>query len=155
MSKGKYKFDLEVIFEYEGYVDYYRGHSHAFIDENVVACVPFGFSVTYLETVGEIIDMVIEDIDRRVDPITFLNEAENNEKLQEEIREFLTDENIEKAIWETLPERAKPHDRFFNVSPKEEREIRKELEEDDSPFSDGPMLIGYIHVWKIDEDANQ
>jgi hypothetical protein len=111
VDKGKYKFDLEVIFEYEGYPDYYRGHSHAFIDENVVACVPFGLYITYLETVQDIIEMILEDINNKMDPIEFLNEAENNEELQEEIRGFLTDENIEKAIWETLPERTKPHDK--------------------------------------------
>jgi hypothetical protein len=41
------------------------------------------------------------------------------------------------------------------MSPEEEEEIKKELEEYDSPFHDGPMLIGYIHIWKVDEDTNQ
>ncbi|MCI4407813.1 MAG: hypothetical protein JHC26_01885 [Thermofilum sp.] len=152
---GKNKFDLEVIFDYEGYPDYYRGHDHTFVDKNVVACIPFGFSVTCLETVQDIIEMILDDINNKMDPIEFLNDAENNEKLQEEIREFLTDENIRRAILETLPQGTKLTDKFFDVSPEEEEEIRKELEEDDSPFSDWPMLIGYIHVWKIDEDTSQ
>jgi predicted house-cleaning noncanonical NTP pyrophosphatase (MazG superfamily) len=152
---GKSKFDLEVVFDYEGYPDYYRGHGHAFVDENVVACIPFGFCITYLETVQDIIDMVLEDINGRMNPVEFLNEAEDDEELQEEIEEFLTDENIARAIMETLPDGVKPSDRFFDVSPEEEEEIKKELEEDDSPFCEGPMLIGYIHVWKTDEPVNQ
>jgi hypothetical protein len=48
----KPKLSLEVVFDYEGYPDYYRGHGHAFIDKNVLACIRFGFPITYLETVN-------------------------------------------------------------------------------------------------------
>jgi hypothetical protein len=144
--------ELEVVFDYEGYPDYYEGHDHVFEDERLVACIPFGFPITYLETVQEIIDRIIDDIKNRVDPIEFLTD---NEELQDEIREILTDENIKNAIMETLPEGTRLTDRFFDVSPEEEEEIKKELEKDDSPFYDGPMLIGYIHVWKMDGDNNQ
>jgi signal recognition particle GTPase len=150
MSKSKLKLELEVIFDYEGFPDYYSGHDHVFEDK-LVACVPFGFPINYLETVQEIIDSIIDEIKNRADP-EFLNEAEDDEELQEEIREILTEENIKNAVMETLPEGTKLHDRFFDVTPEEEEEIKKELEES---FYDGPMLIGYIHVWKVDEDTNQ
>jgi hypothetical protein len=153
MSKNELK--LEVVFDYEGYPEYYAGHDHVFEDSRLVACIPFGFPVNYLETVQEIIDRIIDEIKNRVDPIEFLNEAGEDEELQEEIREILTDENIKNAVMETLPGGTRLTDRFFDVSPEEEEEIKKELEEYDSPFYDGPILIGYIHVWKIDEDTNQ
>jgi hypothetical protein len=150
----KPKFSLEVVFDYEGYVDYYRGHGHAFIDKNVLACIRFGFPITYLETVEDIIQMVLEDINSRINPIEFLNEAENNRELQEQIEEFLTDENIKQAILETMPEDVKPTDKFFNITPEEEKEIQEQLEQEEHlGVSDSPMLIGYIHVWK--EENNQ
>jgi len=145
----KPKLSLEVVFDYEGYADYYRGHGHAFIDKNVLACIRFGFPITYLETVQDIIDMVLEDINSRMDPIEFLNDAENNRELQEQIEEFLSDENIRKAIMETIPEDVKPTDRFFNITPEEEKEIQEILkEEEEIGFCDSPLLIGYIHVWR-------
>jgi len=148
---GKYKLEIEVIFDYEGYPEYYSGHDHAF-EEGLVACIPFGFPITYLETVKDIIDMIIDDV-RRYDLIKF--PIVKDMELQKEISELLSDENIIKAVMKTLPEGTRPTDRFFDISPEEEEEIKKELEEDDSPFYNGPMLIGYIHVWKLDEPTDQ
>jgi hypothetical protein len=148
---GKHKLEIEVIFDYEGYPEYYRGHDHAF-EEGLVACIPFGFPITYLETVQEIIERIIDDV-RRYELIKF--PIVKDMELQEEIMELLSDENIIKAIMEELPEGTKLTDRFFDVTPEEEEEIRRELEEDDSPFYEGPMLIGYIHIWKLDEASGQ
>jgi len=83
-------------------------------------------------------------------PIEFLNEAENNKELQEEIREFLTDENITKAIKAEIGEDVKEDEPFFNVDLSEIEEIEEESEE--IGFADSPLLIGYIHVWKEQED---
>jgi hypothetical protein len=146
------KFSLEVVFDYEGYPDYYRGHGDTFIDKNVLACIRFGFPITYLETVEDIIGMVLEDINRQIDPIEFLNDAENSREIQEQIEEFLTDENIKQAILETIPEGVKPTDRFFDITPEEEKEIQEQLKQEHLGFIDSPLLIGYIHVWREEND---
>jgi hypothetical protein len=148
---GKHKLEIEVIFDYEGYPDYYSGHDHAF-EEGLVACIPFGFPITYLETVQEIIERIIDDV-RRYELIRF--PIVSDVELQKEIMELLSDENIIKAIMETLPEGTKLSDKFFDITPEEEEEIRKAMEEDDSPFYNGPVLIGYIHIWKVDEPSGQ
>jgi hypothetical protein len=97
--------------------------------------------------------LILEDINSRIEPIEFLNEAEDNRDLQEQIEEFLSDENIRKAIMETIefliPGNVKPIDKFFNITPEEEKEIQEYLEEDQE--YDSPYLIGYIHVWKEEE----
>jgi hypothetical protein len=147
----KQKFSLDVVFDYDGYVDYYSGHGHAFIDKNVLACIRFSVPITYFETVEEIISMIIEDINSRIDPIEFLNEAEDNKDLQEEIMNFVTDERIEKAILSQIPEDVKPTDRFFILTEEEEKEILDYIEEDQGYNSS--YLIGYIHVWK--EEKNE
>ncbi|MEM2352154.1 MAG: hypothetical protein QXT26_07080, partial [Thermoproteota archaeon] len=51
--------------------------------------------VDYSETVGEIIERVLEDINASMSPIHFY--TEDNE-IQEEIREILTDEVLRKAM---------------------------------------------------------
>jgi len=138
-------FSLEVVFDFCGFSDYYRGHGHAFVDGRVVACVMFGPYVSYRETVRDIIDMILEDINSRAEPIEFLNSAEADAELQEKIREFLSDENIREAIKAELrikdeSELDKP---FFDV---DEDDLLDEDDPDD--MAESPMLIGYIHVWK-------
>jgi hypothetical protein len=145
----KPKLSLDVVFDYDGYEDYYRGHGHAFIDKNVLACIRFSVPITYLETVEEIIQLILEDINSRIEPIEFLNEAEKDIELQQEIEELLTDERIEKAILSQIPEDVKPTDRFFILTEEEEKEIQEYLEEDQE--YDSLYLIGYIHVWKEEE----
>jgi hypothetical protein len=136
---------LEVVFDFCGFPDYYRGHGHAFLDDRVVACVMFGPSVSYRETVGEIIDMILEDINSRAEPIEFLNSAEADAELQEKIREFLSDENIREAIKAELgiKDEKELDEPFFDVD-------EDDLPDDDDPdgMMEWPMLIGYIHVWK-------
>jgi hypothetical protein len=135
---------LEVVFDFVGYVEYYSGHGHAFVDDRVVACLPFGVYVSYRETVGEIIDMILEDLNSRVEPILFLNEAEKDQALQDKIREFLTDERVAEAIKAELGSEVKESEPFFE----EVEDLGEEEEEEDSCLCDGPILIGYIHVWK-------
>lgn len=83
-------------FEFEGYPDFYSGHSDTFkIEKGLLACIPFSIHVDYSETVGEIIERVLEDINASMSPIHFY--TEDNE-IQEEIREILTDEVLRKAM---------------------------------------------------------
>jgi len=154
---GGSRFHIEVVFEYHGYADLFPGHDHALVDENVVACISFGFGITYLETVQDIIDMVLEYIASREYPISFLNEAAENEELQREIEEFLTGENVARAIMEKCARAGlKPSDRFFEIYPPEEEEkIRRELEEGRNPFGGEQILFGYIHVWKLGGPSSQ
>jgi hypothetical protein len=149
IEKENKKFGIEVIFEYEGYLDYYRGHSHLSIPKDVVACVRFCVPITYLETLGDIILLILEDINSKVEPIEFLNDAEDNKDLQEQIEEFINDKNIEKAILEIMPEGVRPSDKFFDISDEEIEEIEKYLKETD--YADIPYLIGAFHIW-IEEE---
>jgi len=134
------KFQLEVVFDFCGDSQFYHGHGHAFCSDKVVACIPFGIYVSGHETVKEIIEAIIEDINSRIDPITFLNAAEKDETLQEQIREYLTDQIIEQALKEEIGLDVKPEEKFFDTEPEEETE-------EDEIALDGDMLIGYIHVW--------
>jgi len=141
------KYSLEVVFDYVGYPDCYSGHGHSFTPEDVVACVRFGFPVNYKETIQDIIERVIEDIDRYIDPIEFLQELSPEE--EEEVAEFLSDENIKQAILETLgyPDLNEPF--FDDPLYQEFAEEIEDLEEEDEMI-EYPMLIGYIHVWRED-----
>jgi len=134
------RLSLEVVIDFVGWRDYYSGHGHAFVDKDVVACLMFGVPVTYQETVGDIIYAILDDL-RGCEP-EFLNKAEDNPELQEEIREFLTDENLEKAIRAIIPENVKDDEPFFDVSDED-----KISDEEAEEMMELPMLIGYVHVW--------
>jgi len=137
MKEKLVKFSLEVVIDYVGWADYYSGHGHAFVDEDVVACLRFGIPVTYRETVGDIIYAILDDLrDRKPE---FLNAACDDEDLQEQVMEFLTDENLEKAIRSIIPEGVSDDEPFFDVP--------EEFKISDEDLCELPYLIGYIHVW--------
>jgi len=88
--------------------DTYTGHGHAF-EENLVACIQFAVPVSLRESVGEIIEGAIEDINSG----DFLVFFTDDEEKQERIRELLTDERIREALWANIPEGVKEDDPFF------------------------------------------
>jgi len=135
----KRKYSLEAVIDYIGYADYYSGHGHAFADPNIVACIRFGVPVTYRETVKDIIDLILEDINNCMCPIEWLDDSLTIED-KDQIADLLTDDNIREALKALMPREAKDNDKFFDKA--------KGLELDDSDLYDYPKLIGYIHVWK-------
>jgi len=93
----KNKLILLTTFDYEGLPDYYSGHGHAFSPQNLICCIRFGFPIDYSETVGEIIQRVIEDINQ-----TFSIEIVNEKlykKYEDTIRN-LEDKDFEETIME-------------------------------------------------------
>ena len=138
----KRKYSLEAVIDYVGYADFYSGHGHSFVDPSVVACIRFGVSVTYRETVGDIIDMILEDINNCMCPIDWLDDSLTLED-KDQIADLLTDDNIREALRALMPKDVKDNDKFFVDA--------EDLELDDDDLYDYPMLIGYIHVWKEEE----
>jgi len=134
------KFYLSVTFDYIGYPDCYHGHGRSRHDTEVLACLFFEVPVCYRETVGDIVQMIIEDVNGKVDPIEFLNEAEQNLELQEEIAEFLTDERLEEAIRRAIGPDVKDSEPFFEDNSEDTEELVDSLEL--------LSLIGYIHVYR-------
>jgi len=130
------RFSLEAVIDYVGYLDFYSGHGHVFTDPKVVACIRFSVPVTYRETVGDIIDMIIEDINSYIDPIEWLDE-DLTLKEKDQIADLLTDDNIREAIKALIPKDVKDSDPFF-----------KETYELDDDLVEYPLLIGYIHIWR-------
>jgi len=122
---------VDLTIDYVGYSDCYNGHGHAFCSEELVACLPFSFSVDYSETVGEIKRRVMEEL--RGSDYDILDES-----LEEEIR-ALPDEVFEKAVENEL-EDFDEEDRYFSEDP-----IR---DEEAAELSELPVLIGYFHVYK-------
>ena len=135
----KRRYSLEAVIDYVGYADFYGGHGHTFVDPNVVACIRFGVSVTYKETVKDIIDMILEDINNCMCPIEWLDDSLTIED-KDQIADLLTDDNIREALRALIPKDVKDNDKFFIDS--------EDLELDDDDLYDYPMLIGYIHIWK-------
>ena len=134
------RFGISVNFDYIGYSDCYHGHGRSRHDTEVLACIFFEVPICYRETVFDVIQMILDDINSRVDPIEFLNEAEDNEELQREIAEYLTDEIIESAVRNAIGPDVKDSEPFFDV------DVDVDVEElDDIEL---PSLIGYIHVYR-------
>ena len=135
----KRKYSLEAVIDYVGYADFYSGHGHSFVDPSVVACIRFGVSVTYRETVGDIIDMILEDINNCMCPVEWLDDSLTIED-KDQIADLLTDDNIREALKALIPRDVKDNDKFFIDC--------EDLELDDNDLYEYPQLIGYIHVWR-------
>ena len=134
------KFNVYVTFDYVGYADCYRGHGHSSrYDSDVLACIFFEIPISYRETVFDVIQSILDDINGRIEPIQFLNEAEENIELQREISEFLTDEVLERAIRNAIGD-YKDSEPFFEDNSEDTEELADSLEL--------PSLIGYIHVYR-------
>jgi len=134
------KFSCELFFDYEGYIDYYSGHGHAFAPEDLIGCIMFGFPIDYTETVGDILDSVLYECNTEIDWLT------NDIDLRFAVEDWLTDDVIEEAFWAALSEGVEKDDRFFDV-PLED--IEEWLSEDSL---DSPYLIGYLHIY-LEEDC--
>jgi len=139
-KKTKNKFWIECVIDFIGYIDYYSGHGHAFAPKNLVACIRFGVPITYRETVQDILDGILDDINSTIEPIEFLTD---NKELQEEIRNFVTDNVLTEAFKNALKPNTKMSDNFFL----DDIEIIDEEEE----IYEYPYLIGYYHIY-LDEE---
>jgi len=138
----KPKFYIEIDETYNGYLDYFSGHGHAFSSENLIACLPIGFPITYKETVQDIIDMIKDDLsDSDYVPIN----EELFKRYEDEIRN-LKDEDFINAFKNTLLPNVKETDNFFNI------EIEDEDEDEEEDLYDSPYLCIYFHIYLEDED---
>jgi len=125
--------EIEVEFDETTTSDTYRGHGHAHEPDTLVACIPFAVPVALTETVGEIINGILEDINSG-DYLTFFTD---NKDEQNQARKLLTDENIKKAIREKLPEGTTDKQPFYTTDEPIDPEIVQDF-----------YQYGYIHVYK-------
>jgi len=136
---NKNKLEISTTFDFDGCPDFYSGHGHAFAPKNLIACIRFGFPISYNETVGEIIQHVIEDINQ-----TFSIEIVNEKlykKYEDTIRN-LEDKDFEESIRAELKNGVQDNDSFFDIP----NNVKEEPEMD--IFEPSPYLIGYIHIFE-------
>jgi hypothetical protein len=131
MEKTK-KLAIDVTIDYLGFTDYYSGHGHAFADKDLVACIRFGFPVTYRETAEELADAIFEDIVTSWNLDIFSGEDIDN----------IESEDIKKAIEEEVA------NIDFNYYHAFADELRSDQEDEDDPMQEYPMMIGYMHIYK-------
>ena len=129
MEQKETKLNVLAKHDFVGYSDFYNGHGHAFADKNLVACIRYSVGVDYNETVNELIDMIINDVngyewnifdDILEDKIIKIKDSEIREALKEEYG-----------------------NKIF-AFPLYKKEFAKELEDSEEL----PSCIGYIHVFK-------
>ena len=58
----KPRFTIEVDEIYNGYLDYFSGHGHAFSPNNLIACLGIAIPITYKETVQDIIEALKDEL---------------------------------------------------------------------------------------------
>ena len=129
------RFEISAEIHYDN-TQYYNGHGHAFIDSSVVACVEFSTPAQGNETIEEIADGIISDLNE----FYFMSHAENNLELQKEI-EAIPDSEIRNAIYQefsTNNHSEKPYLEYYNPEATE-----TELAEADMYY------MGAIHVYLI------
>jgi hypothetical protein len=134
------KFVLDVTIDYVGFPDYYSGHGHAFADKDLVACIRFGFPVTYRETAEQLEEDIYADIVQTWD-VEILNEEYYDENLGKNI-DSIEDEDIKKAIKEEV---ANINFSFYHSFADE---LRSDQEDDEDQMQEYPELIGYMHIYK-------
>ena len=142
--KPKYSLNLEL--DFIGYVDYWLGHGHA-LDNDTLACIvaPVLVSPYYKEKNGEILNSLISEVNSL--DLDFYNDAENNEAMQEEINEFLTDDLIREEFKGLMRKGERMNMFFFDEAT---RHIN-DGEEIDEENGESPQAIFILHVTKNEE----
>ena len=132
MQTQKFNLNVEIHFENP---QYYEGHGHAFESKNILACIPFSTHGTGNETVREIAESVLEDINEQT--WFFMNKAENDEKLQNEIIN-ISDKDILAKLLSLFgtPETDKPYEQYYDLNLDE-----TELAEADTYY------MGALHIY--------
>ena len=125
--------NMELVIDYVGYSDYYRGHGHAFCPPDLIACVRFGFSVSYRETIREIKDMIEEEINK-----TWSIEYLDTSPEAKELVESIAGEDIRQVIDETI--KGEDNEEYF-------KDIPEDLRVPEDYEGEYPMLIGYLHIY--------
>jgi hypothetical protein len=132
MEEETKKLALDVTIDYIGYADYYSGHGHAFPSQNLVACIRFGFPVTYRETAEELEEAIFNDIVQTWD-LDIVDEEYSEEDIE------LSDAEIKEAVKEEV---AKIDFSLYH-SYADELQV-----DDEEPMQEYPELIGYMHIYK-------
>jgi hypothetical protein len=140
------KYEIEIVIDDICFADYYNGHGHAFEPKSLKACTQFYVSVDYTETIQEIINGIMENINNNFP--YFLTENENE---QNEIISFLENVNLEKEIISSfyLPENPDLSKNFFSY--REGYDFRAGQKDIDEDMREYPSLIGYMHISKVEE----
>jgi len=132
---------IEAEIDFIGYVDYWRGHGHAFADPSLICCLRFGIPVSYSETIEEIIDMILEDIDRYIDPYEVVNE-DLWQKFEHEI-EKLERKDFEDALKALIDVEDLKQPFFEDV----------EVIGDENEDLELPYLLGWFHIYEAKESS--
>lgn len=111
---------------------YYSGHGHAFEKETLLACYEFSEPATGNETIKEIAENIVSNLNEAY----FMNEAENNETLQETINN-ISDKTLTKAITSNWNARTntKPYNQYYTPN-------------DNSDDETNMYYIGVIHIYE-------
>jgi len=134
----KHKIVVEFSEDYAGYVDYFRGHGHAFAPDNLAACLSFSIGITGKETVKEIVDAIAEEIENS--DFSPVNE-ELFRKHEDEIRNISTQTFIE-AFKDSFG-KYNPEAKFFHGI---------EVDDvDDEDYIELPRYLGFFHVYVEEE----
>jgi len=133
--------EIEAEIDFVGFLDYWRGHGHAFADPSLICCVRFGIPVNYSETVEEIIEMILEDIDSVMDPYEIINE-DLWRKYEDEIMD-LKREDFEDALKALINTENLKQPFFEDV----------EVIGDENEDLELPYLLGWFHIYEAKESS--
>ena len=123
-------FSLSIAETYDGFIDYWGGHGHAFVDKHVVACIVLQCPIDYRESNKELIDELMSDFDAF--EWLYLSDVSDHEKEQIrklDVRAFLASE------FKHAEERA-----FGPV------------ESLDPDADESPQFCCVLHVWREESD---
>jgi len=127
--------EIEATIDFVGFADYWRGHGHAFADPSLICCIRFGVPITYSETVEEIIELILEDINSVMEPFEVINEKLWR-KYEHRIRN-IPDSEYRKALEDLI-----------DTTDLTERFIQDEFEAIPEDYEgELPMLIGWFHIY--------
>src|SRR5437899_13064405 len=84
-------FSLSIAETYDGFIDYWDGHGHAFVDPHVVACIVLQCPIDYGETNVELVSNLDDDVSDW-DYLVDLSDQEKEQIEKLNVRAFLATE---------------------------------------------------------------
>jgi hypothetical protein len=118
------------------YPDYYSGHGHAFAHGSLIACQQFGFPVNYTETLKELVEGIMDDLDS-LEP-DFVKDFETSTEREE--AEFLVRNFPEEKLRELCTKCLR---KINNVSSEERVFNAEKITSDELP-----CIFGYVHYYR-------
>jgi hypothetical protein len=127
--------ELDAVIDFIGFSDYWHGHGHCFEENNFIGCSRFSVPIDNTETVKEILEMMLDDINSYWFDI--VNE-ELYRKHKDKI-ESISNEEIMKALRETIKFGVKDEDQFSDEEP---------IQTNDDFYDELPQVIGWLHIYE-------